>query len=91
MSAVKQVTLYGLRPFSFYGPKYFFCDISIYESRTGETEVSAAPTSCPEQFATILFFGPKYFFAISPLLKIVQARRRCHRNLQVALNGLPPF
>ena len=86
-----QAALNGLRPFSFFCSNIFFCDISNSEVRTGETEVSAAPTSCPERFATIFFFRPKFFFAISQILKYAQARRRCQRHLQAALNGLRPF
>ena len=78
-----QSAMNGLRPFSFFGTKFFF-DISFSEGRIGETEVSAAHTSCVKRFATIFVFRSKKLFAISPFLKVVQAGRRCQRHLQVA-------
>ena len=57
-----QGALIGMRPFSIFGLKKFFCNISISGRGTGASDMSTAPTRCPDRYATIFNFGPKNFF-----------------------------
>ena len=83
-------SLNGMRPFSFLDPN-FFPYISISRCCKGATEMSTEPTSLTERYATFFIFRSKFFPPISQFLDAVQARRRCQRNLQGALNGMQPF
>ena len=57
-----QRTLNGMRPFSIFGPKKLFCNISISGRGTGASDVSTAPTKCLDRYATIFNFRTKKVF-----------------------------
>ena len=50
-----------MRAFLFFQTKFFFY-ISIFGGRKGESEVSAAPMWCPDQYTSIFCFRSKHFF-----------------------------
>ena len=61
VSAEPMRSLNSLRAFSSFGPNIFSSN-----SHIGEWEVTAVPTWCPEQYASILVFGSnKFYFDIT--------------------------
>ena len=79
-----------MRAIFVFGPN-IYSSISISGGRSGEREMSAVPTRCPDHFAKIFVFGQKKFSSTSRFLDVAHVKGSCQLYQRGALISVRAF